>query len=175
MVRRRRRTSKNHLQVRVVPPQLGIRGPGVLVCVSRRGRLGWLHEFSRQSSFLLAEAFQREVNRMLLVGIQGFDWKSTCRTKNRRPGWFERAGGRLDEFGQWVNRRCVVPLRRFVKWLVRVLETAVETVMAVAKASGEAVAQNQTVKTIAAGARRLPTSQTGRYTCGSGMNAWDCW
>lgn len=94
--------------------------------------------------------------------------------KDRRPGWWERAGRLLDEFGQWVKRRCAVPFRRFVKWLVRVVETAVETVVAVAKTSAEAVARNQTVKTIAGERRRLPTSQTGRYTCGSGTNACDC-
>lgn len=94
--------------------------------------------------------------------------------KDRRPGWCQRAGRLLDEFDRWFNRRCGVPLRRFVKWLVRLVETAVETVGAVAKTSAEAVARNQTVKTIAGERRWLPTSQTGRYTCGSGTNACDC-
>ncbi len=75
--------------------------------------------------------------------------------KDRRPGWCQRAGRLLDEFDRWFNRRCGVPLRRFVKWLVRLVETAVETVGAVAKTSAEAVAQNQTVKTIAAGAKAV--------------------
>jgi hypothetical protein len=72
---------------------------------------------------------------------------------DRRPGWCERGGRRLDELGQWINRRCGVPLRRFMKWLVRVVKTAVETVVTAVKTTVEAVAQNQTVKKIVAGAK----------------------
>ncbi|HKV78808.1 MAG TPA: hypothetical protein VJP02_11730 [Candidatus Sulfotelmatobacter sp.] len=75
--------------------------------------------------------------------------------KERRPGWCESAGRRLDEFGQWVNRRCGVPLRRFVKWLVRIVETAVGTVVTAVKTTVEAVVQDQTVKTIVAGAKAV--------------------
>lgn len=71
--------------------------------------------------------------------------------KERRPGWCERTGRRLDDFGQWIYCRCVGRLRRFVKGLARVVKTAVNFV----KTAVERMAQNQTVKTIATGARAL--------------------
>ena len=73
--------------------------------------------------------------------------------KDRRRGWCERAGRRLDEFGQWVARRCGAPLRRVAEWIVQVVETAVKAVASAVRTAVEFVIQNQTVKTILSGAK----------------------
>lgn len=71
--------------------------------------------------------------------------------KDRRRGWCERAGRRLDEFGQCVARRCGARLRCVAKWIVQVVETTVKAVASAVRTAVEFVIQNQTVKTILSG------------------------
>lgn len=73
--------------------------------------------------------------------------------KDRRRGWCERAGRRLDEFGQWVARRCGARLRCVAKWIVQVVQTTVKAVASAVRTAVKFVIQNQTVKTVLSGAK----------------------
>jgi len=93
-------------------------------------------------------------NQMALAGIENGRLEvNMSNDKDRRRGWWERAGRRLDEFGQWVARRCGARLRCVAKWVVQMVETAVKTVASAVRTTVEFVIQNQTVKTMFSGAK----------------------